>query len=165
MKMNRKFRAAFAVASLLWAGCSHSGRTISPVRGQVTYQKKPVAGATVTFLCPGAPRMAVGTTDENGNYQLTTFQPNDGAIVGTHVVTVNIYTVQPDAVALGTGPTSTRKGMSTSIDDAMKRSVQQIKKTEKAKPLIPPKYGDRRTSDLHKDVVKGNNVINIDLTD
>ena len=38
----------------------------------------------------------MGMTDEAGNYQLTTFEPNDGAMVGTHVVTVNKYSTEPE---------------------------------------------------------------------
>jgi hypothetical protein len=153
-------------ASFFAAGCSRTGRpTVAPVRGQVTYRSKPLAGATVAFLCPGAPRLAVGTTDGSGNYRLTTFEPNDGAIVGSHVVTVNVYASEPDATVLGTTPPATSKEMSKSISDAMKKSVKQIETAEKAKPAIPFKYSDRRTSDLHKEVVKGDNVINIELRD
>ena len=119
----------------------------------------------VAFLCPGALRLALGTTDDAGNYQLTTFEPNDGAIIGTHAVTVSIYASEPNANILGPEPAAGGKANSQSIEDAMKRSVQQIEKAEKAKPRIPPKYAERRTSDLRKEVVDGENVIDLELKD
>jgi hypothetical protein len=124
-----------------------------------------LSGATVAFLCPGAPRLAIGTTDEVGNYRLTTYEPNDGAIVGSHVVTVNVFPSEPDANVLGAKPPADAKAMSKSIEDAMKKSVRQIQNANKAKPLIPPKYADRRTSDLRKEVSTGDNTINIELSD
>jgi hypothetical protein len=167
--MNRKFLAPSVVClvvCLFPAGCSRSGRpTVAPVRGQVTYQAKPLAGATVAFLCPGAPRLAVGTTDDAGNYRLTTFEPYDGAIIGTHVVTVNVFASEPEVVVLGPDPPAGAKAMSNSIDDAMKRSVRQIQKADKAKPPIPLNYTERRTSNLRKEVGTGDNVINIELKD
>jgi hypothetical protein len=147
--------------ALTLCGCSRTNLfPTAPVRGQVTYQGRPVAGATVEFLCPGAPRRATGTTDEAGNYQLTTFKPNDGAIIGTHVVTVNLYGPESDTQVTNSGT-----NQSKAIEEAMRQSVRQIEDTEKAKPRIPSKYTERRTSDLRNDVVAGENVINIDLKD
>lgn len=60
------------------------------VTGVVTYQNKPVEGATVTFN-PGTgstARAAFGVTDSNGKYSLTTYESNDGAIPGKYFVTV-----------------------------------------------------------------------------
>jgi hypothetical protein len=150
---------------ILLAGCSSSNdRWMAPVGGQVTYQGKPVANATVAFLCPGAPRPSVGTTDDSGNYRLTTFEQNDGAIVGTHAVTVNVYATEAETSVFAGTTDVGGKATAKSIDDAMKRSVKQIEKAEKSKPPIPLKYADRRTSDLRKEVVAGENKINIELT-
>jgi hypothetical protein len=125
-------------------------------------QGKPLAGATLTFLCAGAPRLAIGKTDTAGNYQLTTFEPNDGAILGEHVVTVNIYGAEPDEESIektaGKGNTQ-----SQAIAEAMKRTIEENKKVAKAASQIPAKFRDRKTSDLHKEVVAGDNVINIEL--
>jgi hypothetical protein len=151
-----------ALSSLV--GCSGTGRpAIAPVRGQVTYLGKPVAGANVTFLCPGAPRLAVGTTDEAGNYRLTSYEENDGAFVGTHVVTVKKDSPQPEQVVATEQPVDS-KSMSKSIEQAMRQTAQHIEKADKIKSLLPAKYADRRTSDLRKDVLDGENMINIELT-
>jgi phage-related protein len=168
-KASRIFKAASSalagVCILFLLGCLGSGkRTIVPVHGQVTYQGKPVAGATVEFLCDGASRPAVGMTDNEGTYQLTTFTQNDGAMVGTHVVTVNVYaTIAEAALPVPKGTDS--KATSKAIDEAVKQSLRNQAMAEKAPPKVPVKYTERRTSDLRKDVVKGDNVINIELSD
>jgi hypothetical protein len=150
------------IAGALVCGCHRGQRfSMAPVHGQVTFQGKPVGGATLTFLCAGAPRLAIGTTDEGGNYTLTTFQPSDGAIIGEHVVTVNFYGSQPDEEALE--KSAKGKSQSQAIAEAMKKTLEQNKKIAKTAPAIPAKYKERRTSDLRKEVVAGENVINIEL--
>jgi hypothetical protein len=108
--------------------------------------------------------MAVGTTDEAGNYRLTTYEPNDGAIVGTHVVTVTQYFTDSSA----SGPAIDPSGDPRAVSKAMKQSKllvdQQRRDAARVGSLVPKKYGNRRTSDLRKEVVTGDNVINIDLS-
>jgi hypothetical protein len=154
---------------VLVAGCSGSGRpAIAPVRGTVTYKGRPVAGATVVFLCSGAPRLAVGKTDERGEYRLTTYEPNDGAMIGNHVVTVkkkDLEAETADTNVAVTGQALHGEALSSAIAQSMRESSQQAKKAEKAGSLLPTKYAYLKTSDLRKDVVDGENVINLDLTD
>lgn len=80
-------------------GCGNSGEyAVVPVSGVVTCQGKPVANATVNFspkasadrsaLNPG--KLALGITDEQGRFQLTTYENNDGVIIGTHIVTIEL---------------------------------------------------------------------------
>ncbi|HUP81194.1 MAG TPA: hypothetical protein VM260_21770 [Pirellula sp.] len=59
-----------------------------PVEGTVLYKQKPLAGATVSFKCDNAPRVASGITDDQGKFKLTMYEPNDGAIPGDHKITV-----------------------------------------------------------------------------
>ncbi len=136
---------------------------MAPVHGQLTKQGKPIAGATLTFLCAGAPRPAIGKTDPTGNYKLTTFEPNDGAIVGEHTVTVNIYGAEPAEEDIEKSAAKGGQSQSQAIAEAMKRTIQENKKVATAAAVIPAKYRDRRTSDLHKQVIAGDNVINIEL--
>jgi hypothetical protein len=167
--MSRKLCAVVAqlvAACFLLAGCSGSGRpTVAPVHGKVTYHGEPVSEATVVFLCPGAPRLAVGKTDSNGNYQLTTYESNDGAVIGTHTVAVKKHKTEPgqtDAAIENVDPTDQAK-VAKSIESAMRKSAQQIAKSEKSGSALPKKYSQLSTSDLHKEVVAGNNVIDIEL--
>ncbi len=83
-----------AVCALLCLGCARISEDLPetvPVTGTVTYQSKPVPGANVMFYPEEGRKPAVGTTDENGVYSLTTFEKGDGAIPGTHTVTVTAY--------------------------------------------------------------------------
>jgi hypothetical protein len=69
--------AAAGLAAL--SGCG--GPSMAPVKGRVMFKE------------PGKP--AVGFTDENGYYELSTFKPLDGAIVGGHRVSVMIDDTNP----------------------------------------------------------------------
>jgi hypothetical protein len=56
-----------------------------PVQGKVTYMGQPLAGGTIQFE-PDRGREASGTIGPDGTFTLTTFNENDGAVVGTHRV-------------------------------------------------------------------------------
>lgn len=163
--MNNYFRAACAGLVLLAAicvlqGCNRSDRPATyPVRGNVTYRGKPVAGASVTFMGPGAPRAAAGKTDEAGNFQLTTFEPNDGAVAGTHEVTVKKYASEPPQLPQAPADGVVDPEVEAQYTAAMARWL------ETARFAVPKKYTDRNTSDLRFEVVDGENEFNIELVD
>jgi len=162
----RLVKPLIAAGGILLVGCSRSDRpAIAPVRGKVNYQGKTVAGASVVFLCPGAPRLAVGTTDEQGNYRLTTYEPDDGAVIGTHAVTVKKYKTEPEASAVAVAQNMDQQELSKAIADSMRQSARQVANTEKSGSLLPAKYSQLKTTDLRKEVVAGENVIDIDLAD
>jgi hypothetical protein len=152
---------------LICAGCTTSDRPLTaPVRGQVTYRGRPVAGATVSFLCPGAPRPAIGTTDASGNYVLTTFEPNDGAVVGTHVVTVRQFSTDIGTSRVPVPADQDGEAMADAIGQAMQQTARQLQDSERAgAQLLPPKYADRKTSDLRKEVRSGDNTVDIELVE
>jgi hypothetical protein len=90
--------AAAGLAAL--SGCG--GPTMAPVKGRVMFNGQPVKDAALTFTPngksaedkdPGKP--AIGFTDENGYYELSTFKPLDGAIVGGHRVSVMLDDTNP----------------------------------------------------------------------
>jgi hypothetical protein len=109
--------AAFALlfgASLL--GCGNgSTYEVAPVQGTLTIGSRPMAGAKVMFapVAKGAGaaagKAAVGLTQSNGNFTLTTYRDGDGAVVGEHWVTIFApQTEQPRASAPGDpAPTET----------------------------------------------------------
>lgn len=87
-----------SVAVLLIVGCGKDEFPLASVTGKVTCNGKPVPDVVVVFSptgdttsqeFPGKP--ASGKTDENGEYELSTFKPTsgDGAIIGTHTVTIS----------------------------------------------------------------------------
>lgn len=82
------FWVAAALAALA-AGCSRKGTApTAPVSGVVTYQGKPATDVRVIFTPQGG-RPAIGHTDAEGRFSLTTFQQDDGAVPGTHVATIS----------------------------------------------------------------------------
>lgn len=62
------------------------------MKGQILFQGKPLPRASVTFHRDphhddaGTP---FGVTDADGQFQLTTFKPNDGCPAGDYLVTVS----------------------------------------------------------------------------
>lgn len=89
------FRVAMLAAVLaVVSGCGPKHPETIPVNGSVALDGKPVEGAAVVFT-PEEGRMATGTTDASGRFQLSTFQLGDGALPGTHRVTVAKTSVDP----------------------------------------------------------------------
>jgi hypothetical protein len=145
------------------AGCSRNSRPDTyPVTGVVTYKGKPAAGASVAFLAPGASRHAVGTTDEAGKFQLTTFEPNDGAIGGTHVVTVS-KTESPPGPSYVASPDG--RVDPAAIERAMLEAARHRERADRAGSELPEKYANHATSDLRLEVVEGPNHFEIELKD
>lgn len=153
MSPHPQVRRSFVILCLCLAmacGCGGGNKKRPPlgkVAGKVLYKGAPVPNVNVTFMTEGAPRAGSGTTNINGEFQLTTYDTNDGAIVGTHKVTVT----QPAPAA--TAP------MSVS-DLATKGAPPAPKET-----AIPPKYSDPKTTPLTNTVDAGKNDITIELTD
>jgi hypothetical protein len=134
----------------------------APVTGQVTYNGNPVEGATVTFRPAGAGvpgalgsgdgQGAVGQTDSNGRFQLTTFSPNDGAVPGQYQVSIRKLdkAEQPEV-----------------FDEDDPRYDPDVGTEETAPPkhLLPEKYANPQTSGLTETVSDGENEFQFDLTD
>ena len=84
----------FVVTSLLCASCSRNDRAnLSPVRGQVFVARdEPAAGALVVFHPVAADHETrlkpLAYVDEQGNFELTTYDQGDGAPSGEYVITV-----------------------------------------------------------------------------
>ena len=159
----RKQAARFTVFMLLvGSGCSGRGDgrpQIAPVRGQVTYRGQPVAKASVTFFNDQAPRTASGQTDETGHYRLTTFEPDDGAVIGEHAVTV--YKSKMEVETIGVDPSLGPQAYLEALEAA---SAQAIK-AQQAGSSLPRRYVEQSTTDVHERVAPGENVIDIELVD
>lgn len=85
--------------AVLMCGCgSGSDRPeLQPVEGTVTLDGKPVNGATVLFQ-PANGRPSKGVTDESGQYELIYRPGVEGAVLGTHKVSISTYReARPDA--------------------------------------------------------------------
>ncbi|QDU36338.1 hypothetical protein Mal4_06230 [Maioricimonas rarisocia] len=77
------------VAALGCTGGETEGRVdVYPVSGKVTMGGGPLVNATVAFAPREGQPTAVGRTDVNGEYQLSTYGGNDGAAAGSYSVVV-----------------------------------------------------------------------------
>ena len=141
-----------AAFSLL-LGCSgNKGPQTAPVMGKVTLNGQPLEGANVTFIADGAPRAAIGTTDAQGVYRLTTFKSNDGAVLGQHKVTVVM-------------PVKNTAEMSAETPDAAYGAAmaQAAKGVQQRGKEVPAKYANPATSGFSTEVKSGTNEYNIEL--
>lgn len=86
-------------------------------------------------------------------------------MVGTHVVMVKKYATGSDDSYPEIDPSMGPAAMSKALDEAVQRTLAAQQKARRMPPELPTKYGHRSTSDLRKEVVEGENVINIELTD
>ena len=128
------------------SGCSDS--KLGYVTGVVTFQGEPLPKATITFTPKEAGgQIAVGISDEKGNYQLTTNggETNAGALPGDYLMTVSKMDVPI-----------------ISKDDLYSGKVKRPAKIES---LIPVKYNKTETSGLTATVMKGRNTIPIELAE
>jgi hypothetical protein len=82
------------------AGCGPARPALLPAEGVVTLDGKPLAEASVIFQPTAGGRPATGVTDAEGRFKVGTFSQRDGALPGTHVVTI--------ARSEGTSPSDTR---------------------------------------------------------
>ena len=124
--------AAFAGCSNASAGKWQKNRpAVYKATGVVEYEGEPVGGATVLYY--NGDQTAHATTDARGNYTMTTFDEKDGAVAGTHKVSI-------------------RKAAAEKGKD---RSAEREPPKSPPKELIPVKYGKPETSNLTAEVTPG----------
>lgn len=122
-------------------GCSGANKDLpatTPVTGKVTYQGQPVSNGLVTFHPTNGAKPASGQTDKNGEFSLSTFEREDGAVFGKHKVTIKAY----------------KEGQDVSIVPADKLTY-----------AVPKKYVEEKTTSLEVEIKKGSNEIALNLTD
>ncbi|MGE0755692.1 MAG: hypothetical protein AB7O38_01665 [Pirellulaceae bacterium] len=134
---------AGVVCLIVAAGCGSTGDhpPTAPVHGKVSYKGQPLKGGTVSFQPQGQPgNPALGDIQPDGTYSLTTYEKDDGAVLGKHAVTVTVFPGQGGAEEMGLPGT-----------EAM------------AKSPIPTKYSDVSTSGLSFEVKDETNTADFDL--
>lgn len=144
----------FALSTgLLLSGCGADKHPeLRGVRGRVTYNGDPVANATLAFYNDESPRPATGRTDAEGNFYLTTFEDDDGALPGEHkVVVIKIDdSRQEDEPEL-------------SMDEALEAPRKRIKRR---RGLLPKQYAQIETTPLVVTVSENEpNDVTLALTD
>jgi len=92
-------RLLLGLVLLLALGCG-TGRKIVPVSGTVTFNGKPLAGATVSFqpiAPPGTVEAGPGSqakTNDNGEFTLKLSTGENGAVVGKHRIIISLLNEQ-----------------------------------------------------------------------
>jgi len=145
--MRRTSAGLFGLLGLCWCcGCGGANHPqLYPVTGTVTYDGKPLARASV-LLVPDGGTVALGQTDEQGNFSLKT-QGEEGAVEG------------PAKIAV-TAAEETKK---ISAEEFEKLTDQERAKLSKSR--IPAKYGNPEASELTATVQAGpENHIQLDLS-
>ncbi len=106
-----------------------------PVQGVITLDNEPVADATVMFFCKKLRITSYGKTNENGEFSLTTYDPEDGAPEGRYVVTV-------------------KKSEQTITKPSEHPTLPPQSETVQ---LLPAEYGDLESTSLRATVITGGN--------
>ncbi len=127
---------------------------VFPTEGRVVFKSEPVAGATVAFYMEGAAVPGSGVTNAQGEFRISTYAENDGAIAGKHQVTISLPAsgvpeseepaAEPPKAIIDLESPDYRAGMQKVIDSA------SAKKTPTAK--IPAKYASIKSTDLEVEV-------------
>ena len=134
--------AAIAIAAAsLACGCSRQTPAY-PVSGRVTLDGKPLVDAQISFRPAQGPE-AFGVLDGEGRYRLSTRAAGDGAVAGTHAVTVSQLTV---GLALEPG-----------VPPRLERPTPGVMP-------VPEKYLRAETSGLSATVAPGVNTFDFNLT-
>ncbi|MDR2642876.1 MAG: DUF4198 domain-containing protein [Planctomycetaceae bacterium] len=120
------------------------------VEGIVTFEGKPVADADVSFTPTteqsGIP--AVGKTDSNGVYRLTSAQGGmfeKGAVAGEYEVKISKY-------------------LDLDFVEPVNPQLGDVIPLANPKHHLPEKYADVKTSKLTATIKKGKNTFNFNLT-
>lgn len=149
---------------LLTAVICGCGRTLAPpepvypVTGVVTYKGQPVVGADLTFFNAEKKRSAFGRTNDKGEYKLTTFSANDGAVEGRSIMVVTKY-VPPQV-------TAPEPDIESEAYQPPGYGVQTPVKSPALKSEVPARYADQATSGLIAVVTKeGPNKVDVELAD
>lgn len=120
-----------------------------PVTGTVTMGGAPVDGANVIFQLSDGSRSSSGVTDASGNYTLSTFASEDGALPGEYRVAVTKY--EKEAAASG------------QFDESTYTEPDPNAPSTGPKNLLPAKYANAQSSGLTATVKEESNTIDLTL--
>jgi hypothetical protein len=141
--MSRLLSGILVCSLALVLGCGESGPKLIPVNGTVKLDGTPKPKLLVTFTpVDGGTPIAVGQTDEKGEYSLRT-NGRKGAVVGQHkvsITTINEVTEAPKAT--NTAPSGSAEYMNQANIRPQEFKIP--------KELIPAKYN--KNSELIRDV-------------
>lgn len=79
-----------SLSVLLLAGCGKPLPERAPVTGRVLYRGHPLKFGTVMFQ-PTSGQPATASIREDGSFELSTFEPGDGAVLGPNKVRITCF--------------------------------------------------------------------------
>lgn len=126
--------AQFATLLLLMPLTGCGGPPLLTVRGNVKLDDKPLANAAVMFQSEDESTYAMADTDENGDFELLQDESTAGLPVGKYLVTISTFV--------------------PANEDADPPEPERPE-------LVPERYNSQ--SELHRDVVDGENVFEFKL--
>lgn len=122
------------ICFLAASGCSSQLETY-PVKGMVEFENgRPVVLGTVEFLSLDHKLNASGTIQEDGTFELTTFEEGDGAVAGKHKCVV---------IQMVIGEDITRSHRASTVG------------------VVDPRYGSYDTSGLDATITEGKNEVKL----
>ena len=156
MNSHRTCWVLTAIAAIAIAGCGADVERPDTytVTGKVTLNGEAVEGAQVVFHAKSGPK-AMGTTNSDGEYELTTFDSGDGCVAGSAKVTISKADTSGDAV-----------DDDTDLDeagDAYDKMMGEGGDSMEQKQLLPEAYADASTTPETREVKEGSNEFNFDL--
>ncbi|QDT99554.1 hypothetical protein [Gimesia aquarii] len=102
--MKRLFFCMFLL-TVIGCGGGPDRSSTAPVSGTVTLDGAPLASGTITFETTGS-RPASGVIKDGEILNVMTYEPNDGAPVGTHQVSITATETAKSAVVANPGETT-----------------------------------------------------------
>ena len=132
------------LSTVLLAGCGSRHPDVVPVAGRVMIDGNAVKSGRVMFY-PEKGRAATGPIQSDGSYVLTTYASEDGALLGSHKVTIQATEL--------IGPPPPPPEEEYKVRD----------KIPVVKWIVPQKYADPTTSDLTAEVKSQKNQIDFSL--
>lgn len=152
MRIDLSVGAVLLLVPLLFGCAQNKHPELRQVSGTVTYNGEPLGDAIVAFYNENSSRLASGHTDLKGEFVLTSFEFNDGAIPGEHKVVVTKADMSED-----------EEVPELSMDESLEaRPVRQ----NDVRLLVPKKYTTPGTTPLVVSVSEdGPNDVTINLED
>ncbi len=152
--------STLVLLTVVAAGCGGGANfpKTYPVTGKVTVNGKPIEGAMVTFQLESGKENAIGTTDKNGEFTLSMFQPGDGAVPGQYRIAVSKLPPGTTSAA-GTPPPGQIGSADLPADYAPPPDTSKGGGPTGPKSEIAAKYSNDQTSGLRATVVAGPNNI------
>jgi hypothetical protein len=109
---------------------------LHPVTGTITLDGKPIAGARLALhAIQGAKAQDItptGVTDDNGQFQISTYQPLDGAPEGSWSVTVS----WPEVLSGGSDPEYGRERLPARYQDPEKSGLVIASSEDLRDPVV-----------------------------